>query len=167
MASRSSLLLLVVVALACGAVVWLLRGNGARHGGVHDSPRPDGPIGGPGDLIDAEGVGLHGRSGARSAEEIAAERATREAAAAALPTFPRSEGVFGRVTDASNRPLAGATVKLILGQLRLEGVGRARSAAPRDDGDGRHGGVPRRSRAGGPVARPCGGGGLRARTCRT
>ena len=121
MPSRSGLLLLTVVLVACGAVVWLLAGeNLGDEGDAID--RPEGAHSGAGDLLDPDGVGLQGRSNARTAEEIEAERAARDAAAA-LPTFPRSEGVFGRITDASDQPVAGATVKLLKGSFAYRSWG--------------------------------------------
>ncbi len=115
MVSRSGLLLLFVVVLACSAVVWLLLGDDlGGDGSAIDRPDPSG--GGAGDLLSGLDAGLHGRSDARSAEEIAAEQAAREAAAA-LPAFPRSEGVFGRVMNASDEPVANATVKLTVGSF--------------------------------------------------
>lgn len=110
--SRSSLLLLGVVVVALGAIFWVISGDDLGEDGTAID-REDGAAPTPGDLLH-EDVGLHGRTGARTPEEIAAERAAR-AAAEARPTFPNAQGIFGRVTDASDRPIANATVKLLPG----------------------------------------------------
>src|SRR5207244_5802784 len=107
--ARSALWLAIPMALAAGAVAWLLlSGPGSRPG--------EEPLGG----ADARGGGspeeASGPEGVRLAKgdpkRAKGARAPEGAGPAAPAVFQRSEGVFGRVVDSHEAPVAGARVSL-------------------------------------------------------
>ncbi len=133
-----SFLMLLLMALAVFAVVYLLFGD-ALEDGAATSGYAGGDGSGMPDLLGSAGASLETKGTApKTAEELAAERARAEAAARKVT---KEEGVFGIVTDARDRPIAGATVTMILdppGDRRRQGVPDSMplaTATTNDDGE--------------------------------
>ena len=106
----SGFFLLLAMGLAVFAVVFLLFGD--DMGGSYGSGS-SGTAGGnaSGDLLGVESAVLETKGvKPKSDEELAAEKAAQEAAARAVK---KEDGVFGLVSDARGRPIAGAVVKML------------------------------------------------------
>jgi len=106
----SGFFLLLAMGLAVFAVVFLLFGDdmGGGYGGGSGGATAGGALG---DLLGTDQATLETKGvKPKSAEEIAAEKAAKDAAARAVR---KEDGVFGTVTDARGHPIAGAVVKML------------------------------------------------------